>query len=116
EEKAPPEKAGEKYQLKRMIDVYKKFKNDEFHVPKVYEPSTNRITHYRTRAMDYSPSSVPSWGAASDSLRTIVVNRVNIGATNKKKAQVDHYFFEDIAWRFKYHPYRPKKTGEGKCY
>lgn len=115
EEKSPPLEISEGYQLKRMAKLYKKFKNSDFHVAPSDVKKVESISHYRTRAMDNRPSSVPSWGTARDSTATIRVNQMNIGSLNRNN-EVDHYFFEDVAWKFKYHPYRPRKSGESRCY
>src|SRR5690606_18679828 len=114
EEKSPLE-VSENYQLKRMAKIYKKFKSNDYHIPSPDKQRVDDISHYRTRSMDHRPSSVPSWGAVRDSIPTIRVNKINVGSQNKQ-AKVSHYFFEDVAWKFRYHPYRPKQSGEEKCY
>lgn len=116
EEKAPPAHAAESFQLKRMAGLYKKFKNNDFKIAASDKKKVEKISHYRTRAMDRNPSSVPSWGTAQDSISTIRVNQMNLGSQNRNNSNVDHYFFEDVAWKFKFHPYRPKKSGDVKCY
>lgn len=116
EEKGPPIEVSERYQLKRMAKIYKQFRNGAYQISSTDKKRVDKISHYRTRAMDYDPATVPSWGPARDSIPTIRVNQINIGSKNKTSSKVHHYFFEDVAWKFKFHPYRPKKNGEGKCY
>ena len=104
------EEYDEEKKMRALLNVYKRFKNNDFKIAPQDKATFEKITHFRTKKIP----KVPEWGGANRAIKTIRLNGKDAGSTGNMK--VLHYFFKDTPWSFRYNINRPQRQGEEACY